>query len=94
MSARRSQENTKCQVPAGLTECRYRQADSRRDGWGCRRTEKNGANNLEEHDRDNQILEPIPQPNSNRQEKAPPSLGVKRTQTLQQETLKNLPGAP
>ena len=38
---------------AGLTDCRSRQADSRRDVWGCRRKEKNGANNLEEDDRDN-----------------------------------------
>jgi hypothetical protein len=55
---------------------RSRQADSRRDRWGCRRGEKNGAKNPEEHDRDNQIPEPIPQPSLNRQEKAPPRLGV------------------
>ena len=84
MSARRSQENTQCQVPADLTDCRNRQADSRRDGWGCRRKEKNGANNLEEHDRNNQIPEPIPQPNPNRQERPPSGFGVECTQTIRQ----------
>jgi hypothetical protein len=34
------------------------------DGGAAAR-EKNGANNLEAHDRDNQIPEPIPQPNPN-----------------------------
>ncbi len=31
-SAGRSQQNTRCQAAVGLTDCRFRQADSRRDG--------------------------------------------------------------
>ncbi len=89
MSARRSQENIRCQVPAGLTDCRNRQADSRRDGWGCRRKEKNGANNLEEDDRENQVLEAIPELNPNRQEKPPSGFGVERAQTIRQMIPKN-----
>jgi len=49
----------------------------------CRR-ENNGAKNPEEHDRDSQIPEPIPQPNPNREEKAPPGFGVERRQTIRQ----------
>ncbi len=89
MSARRSQENTQCQVPAGLTDCRNRQADSRRDGLGCRRKEKNGANNLEEDDRDNQVLEAIPELNPNRQEKPRSGFGVECAQTIRQMIQKN-----
>jgi hypothetical protein len=45
------------------------------DGGAAAR-EKNGAKNLEEYDRDNQIPELIPQPNPNRQEKALPGFGA------------------
>ena len=58
------------------------------DGGAAAR-EKNGVDNLEEHDRDNQIPEPIPQSNPNRQEKAPPGLGVERVQTIRQVIPKN-----
>jgi hypothetical protein len=33
--------------------------------WGAAAREKNGANNLEANDRENQVPEPIPQPNQN-----------------------------
>ncbi|MHB9044768.1 MAG: hypothetical protein ACYC35_02430, partial [Pirellulales bacterium] len=51
------QQNTRCQALTGLAGCPKRQTDSRRDGLGCRRKEKNGANNLETYDRDNHALE-------------------------------------
>ena len=51
---------------------------------GAAAPEKNGANNLEEHDRDNRIPEPIPQPNPNRQEKPPSGFGEECTQTIRQ----------
>ncbi len=61
---------------------------------GAAAREKNGANNLEKHDRDNQISELIPQPNPNRPEEAPPGFGGERMQTISQETAKNFPGGP
>ena len=38
--AGRSQQNTRCQVLRNLAGCPKRQTDSRRDGWGCRRSGK------------------------------------------------------
>jgi hypothetical protein len=63
------------------------------DGGAAAR-EKNGAKNLEEYDRDNQIPELIPQPNPNRQEKALPGFGAECMRTIRQVTSKYSPGSP
>jgi hypothetical protein len=45
---------------------------------GAAAREKNGVNNLAANDRDNQVPEPIPQPDQNHPQKALPGLGVDR----------------
>jgi hypothetical protein len=84
--ARRSQQNTPCQAPFGPEQLPTTAGVSH-EGMdrGAAAREKNGANNLENHDRDGRT--PASETTANHANKAANRFGVERMQKIRREAL-------